>query len=470
MPMQNGRCAPGPRGLARNIRNLKRLQTNAHALFLSCQREYGDLVRLPLGPYITHLALHPDHVQHVLVNNHENYRRGKMYENFKMFFGNGILTSDGEIWRKHRRIVQPLFHKAVIEGMFSTFVSCTEAALERLGRYQRSGECFDVVPQMMALTLDALGRAMFSRSLLPAASRIGPAVQVSVRAMIVTGAPEEMAPLWFPIPYTARIRRAQRVLRSVIDDVISHHRDSAEQMHDLVSLLLAYQDEAGNGLAQQQIRDELMTIFMAGHETTGSAMAWTLYNVGKHPEVCLKLEAELSRVLNGRAPTLEDLPKLTYTRMVVEESLRLYPPIWLFPRDAVEDDEIAGYHIPKGSSVFLIPFVTHRHPEFWENPDAFDPERFAPENAARRPRFAYLPFGGGQRLCIGQRMALMQIQIAVAMIAQRFRIHPLPGASLRCATVISLRPVDGIPITLHSIERSGASRAPRSTSPLVAHV
>jgi cytochrome P450 len=213
--------------------------------------------------------------------------------------------------------------------------------------------------------------------------------------------------------------------------------------------MLARDEETGEGLSEQEIHDEAVTLFLAGHETSGTGLAWTLYLVSQHPEVRRKVEEEVDTVLGGRAPVVADLRQMTYTRMVVDESLRMCPPIWAFPRDAIEDDEIGGYHIPAGSSIFLLPYVTHRHPAFWENPEAFDPERFNPERPSSRPRFAYFPFGGGQRQCVGMHLALLELQVGLAMVSQRFRLHAVPGHPIELRPRVSLRPIHGIRMTLH---------------------
>jgi len=246
------------------------------------------------------------------------------------------------------------------------------------------------------------------------------------------------------VAYNRRVRRDRLALHELMDRIIAAHRDG-NLPGDLVSLLLSARDpETGQPLTHADIRDELMTIFLAGHETTGTGLSWMLYALSKHPHVCEQLEAEVDRVLAGRTPTLEDLAHLEYSRMVVQEALRMYPPIWLYPRDAIAGDRIGGYQIPAGSSVFLTPYVTHRHPAFWDNPEAFDPERFTPDRVAARPRFAYFPFGGGQRQCIGNNMALLQMQLVLVMLAQRLRLQAVSGHPVEYAFLVSLRPIHGI--------------------------
>jgi cytochrome P450 len=300
---------------------------------------------------------------------------------------------------------------------------------------------------MMHLSLQILSKIMFSMDLGDELERVAPAVRFSLTAMIFTGSMAQLLPEWLPIPYNLRVKRHRDTLHQLMDKIIETHR-SGETREDLVSLLLSAQDpQSGKALSETEIRDELMTIFLAGHETTGTGLSWMLYMLSKNPAVRTKLEHEIGEVLGGRTPTLGDLTQMPYSRMVVEESLRMYPPIWLYPRQAVQDDEIGGYHIPAGSSVFLTPYVTHRHPAYWEKPDEFDPERFTPDKVAARPRFAYFPFGGGQRQCIGNHMAMMQLQTVLIMITQRYRLEPLPEHPVSHAFLVSLRPVNGIQMT-----------------------
>ncbi len=451
--------APGPKAEQLLMGNLARMRSDPMRLLLGVQREYGDVARLRLGPYIVHSVTHPKHIKYILQENNRNYVRGKMYKQFQCFMGEGLLTRDGGPWIRHRRMAQPLFNRRSVEKMASTMTDHIEAMLQQWERRLGKGEAFDVVPEMMHLSMGILSQVMFSTDLRADAERLGPAVRFSLTAMIFSGSMSQFLPSWLPIPYNRRLNRDRRTLHDVMDRLISDHRHE-ETPEDLVSLLLSARDEAsGEALSVQEIRDELMTIFLAGHETTGTGLSWMLYAVSRHPEVRRILEAEVDEVLGGRTPVLEDLPRMPYSRMVVEESLRMYPPIWLYPRDAVADDEIGGYHIPARSSVFLVPFVTHRHPELWDNPEAFDPERFSPDRSAARPQFAYFPFGGGQRQCIGNHMAMLQLQLAVIMIAQRYRLHVVPGHPVEHGFLVSLRPLHGILMNLQ--RRSTISRRER---------
>lgn len=443
--------APGPTGGASAWLNLQRFRRDAPTYFLQLRREYGDTVKLPLGFFTVHLPFAPADVSHVLQAANGNYVRGKGYDFFRIFMGSGLLTLDGAEWRARRRIVNPLFHRRAIEGMVDQMAGATGRVLDRWsGSLAAAGGpvLLDVVPEAMHITLDALGAIMFDADLEPDHPQIGPAMDVAIRAMVFRGEPQQLLPPWTPVGQQRRIRTARAALHEIVGEIVRDHRDGSHRDRpDLVSLLLGSQDEGSpSPLSDDDVRDELMTIFMAGHETSGSGIAWSLMEIASHPDVQARLHDEVDQILNGRRPTLDDLPRLTYVRQVVDETLRLHPPIWVFPRDAVDDDVVGGYRVPAGDSVFLCPYVTHRHPDLWAAPATFDPDRFGPgwEQASPLHRFAYFPFGGGQRKCIGSEMALQQSCLAVAMVAQRFRLSPGPQLRVDLGTLVSLRPLEGL--------------------------
>jgi cytochrome P450 len=450
--------APGPAKQPLFMGSLSHMRRNPLQLLLQLQHQYGDIVRFRLGPYIIHTVTDPKHIAYVLQDNNANYVRGRMYQQFQCFMGSGLLTNDGEKWLTHRRMVQPLFSRRSVDTMASTMTGFTAEMLDRWDVSHRQGEAFDIVPEMMHLSLNILSRIMFSFDLSSQMELYSPAVRFSLTAMIFTGSLAQLLPSWLPLPYHLRVKRDRAALHGLIDQIVAAHK-SGDTPEDLVSLLLSARDTVtGQPLTDTEVRDELMTIFLAGHETTGTGLSWMFYALSKHADVCRKLEEEVDQVLDGRPPILEDLARMPYSRMVVDEALRMYPPIWLYPRDAAAEDEIGGYQIPKGSSVFLTPYVTHRHPALWDNPEAFDPERFTPDKVAARPRFAYFPFGGGQRQCIGNHMALLQMQMVLIMVAQRYRLQVVPGHPVEPAFLVSLRPVHGIPMKAR--RRTPVDRAP----------
>lgn len=446
--------APGPRGLRTVPGSLRAFQRNAPELFLALHREYGDMARLNLGFFTVHLNYHPDAIRYVLQDNNQNYVRGKGYDAFKIFMGTGLLTLDGPEWRQHRRVVNPLFHKTAIDNMATTMTGATTAVLDRWERQLPASRTIDVVPEMMELTLDALGKVMFDTNLGQDAPQVGPAMLTAIEAMVFRGTLPQLTPSIIPIPYNQRIKGARKLMHGIVDRIVESHRSGRhEGVTDLVQLLLDATGEDGSPFSAQQIRDEIMTVFMAGHETTGTGLAWSLYELAVNHEAQERLHQEVERELNGRTPGIGDLERLPYTRMVVDEALRLHPPIWVYPRDAVNEDEVAGWRIPAKGSVFMVPYVTHRHPDFWVDPERFDPERFSPENTAKHTRYMYFPFGGGQRKCIGNQMAVVQTHLTLAMVIQRFRLKIAPQSPVTMGTRVALRPLDGIRLALEPRSR-----------------
>jgi cytochrome P450 len=440
--------------------NLAEYKRDPIGMLLRLRSEYGDIVRNRLGPYITHAVAHPEHIRHVLQDNNLNYVRGRFYDRFKLFFGDGLLTTDGELWLSHRRIAQPLFHRRRVETYDKRITTSVQVLLERWSTYARTGREVDVVSESMWFTLSVLGKVIFNVDLSGAADQIGPAVRLGLEAMMPQGNINDFIPLWAPTPLNRRIRAGQAALKECLQHILDNHKKDHVEGEDLITMLLqARHPETNASLSDREVHDEVMTVFLAGHETTGSGLAWALYEISRHPHVLRKLRLELSMMVGDRAPTSADIPNLSYLAMTIQECLRLYPPIWGYTRDALQGDEIGGFAIPAGSSIFVSPYVTHRHPDFWTNPEAFDPERFDPALNEKRPRFAYFPFGGGPRQCIGIHLAVLQMQLAVAMIVQKYDLHAVPGHPIERGALVSLRPVHGIRMTIHPAQSTTGSVA-----------
>lgn len=459
--MSRKAIAPGPRG-SLVMGNLAAYKRNPVTMLLKLQQQYGDVVRNRLGPFVTHALAHPDGVQHVLQDNHRNYVRGRFYDNFRMFFGDGLLTTDGEFWRRHRRVVQPLFHRKQVDAHAAAVGDAALALVEQWFARPDADAPFDVVEAMMHVSLRMLGLMLFNADLSRHAHDVGPAVRFGIAAMMPQGNLNDFVPRWMPTPFNRRIAHARRAIDTIVDAIVAEHRAGRCAPSDVISLLLAAHDpETGAPLTEREVHDEAMTVFLAGHETTGSGMAWGLYALAQHPDVLRRLREELDAVLGGRAPSPGDLERLPYLVQTVDEILRVYPPIWGFTRDLVDDDEIGGYHVPAGSSVFLSPYVTHRHPALWNHPDAFDPERFA-SHAPARHKYAYFPFGGGMRKCIGYQTALLQMRVLIAVVAQHVDLSAVPGQSLDTGATISLRPRDGIRMIAKPRARTHAAQSART--------
>jgi cytochrome P450 len=420
----------------------------------SLTQNYGDMVRISFLNQEGYLLNHPDAVKQVLQSHHQQYSKEVFALKFlKALLGEGLLTSEGASWLKQRRLMQPAFHRKQLSAMSTVMTGATCAMLESWQGIAQRGEVVDVAQEMMRLTLRNVGLALLSRDLSNEMDRLGQAF-AAYRTLLMQYLYRPFPPLGVPTPRNRRLQATIRELDSVIEGIISERRKQNTATGDLLSILLQARDEeTGEGMTDRQVRDEVMTLLLAGHETTATALTWTWYLLSQYPEVEERLHAELDEVLAGQPPAVDHLPRLPYTRMILDETLRLYPPTFSLSRRALVDDEIGGYALPAKSTILLCPYTTHRHPAFWENPGVFDPERFSPERAADRPHFAYFPFGGGPRQCIGNQFALMEAQLILATIAQRYRLRPVAGHKVVPEVVLTIRPRHGLPVTLQSAEQ-----------------
>ncbi|MGB3683766.1 MAG: cytochrome P450 [Rubrobacteraceae bacterium] len=408
---------------------------------LTDARRHGDFVRFRLGPYRVYLLSHPDYVEHVLLKNPRNYLKDG-YEHIEIV-GNGLLASEGDFWRRQRRIAQPAFHRERLAKMAGAMTAATETMLDRW-EARSANEPLDVDAEMSRLTLGIVGRTLFSADVAEEADGVGAALASVLNLGFQRTGRFAPVPLGVPTPVNRRYRSSVRHLNSVVERLISARQTNGGGRGDLLDMLLEARDaDTGAPMDKRQLRDEVMTILTAGYETTARALSWTLYLIDANPTVREKLEGELD-TLNGRAPAFEDLERLVYTKMVVQESMRLYPPVWGLSRLVAERDEIGGYPVPKGSRIVISQYVTHRHPEFWENPEKFDPERFTPEKSAGRPRYAYFPFSGGPRQCIGNNFAVMEATLILATVAQHYRLTLVPGHPVEPEPSFTLRSRHGI--------------------------
>ena len=443
--MNNG-SIPGPRGhvLLGSIRDIQRdnIQT-----FIDAWRQYGDIVHFR-GPLKINLVVHPDGVQHVLRDNYRNYHRPAFVaDKLKTIVGEGLVAAEGDRWACARRSSEPAFHPDLTSDAVRIFTETTAEMLERWEASAESGRPLDIKSEMMHLSLANLGKALFRANWHEWAPTVEPIVALALsRTHRRLTSPVD--PQRFPLPSTRAFRRGLATLDRIIFEVIAERRREGDGS-DLVSVLLSVRDpKTGAPLTDRQIRDELIGFFIAGHETVSSALSWTWYLLSRNPESRQRLGDEVDETLDGRTPVADDLGKLEYTTRVLLEAMRLYPPIFVLMRSPIEDDLVGGHRLPAGSNVVICPYVTHRHPDFWSNPEGFDPDRFTPERAAGLHRMAYFPFSGGARKCIGNRFAMAQMPIVVAMVAQRFRVDLLPGETVVPEPAISLRPRDPVMVTL----------------------
>lgn len=445
------RIAPGPKGLPVLGSSLEMMRNPLR--FVDRIRWQGDVVRFraatPSGTLIAHLLTRPEHAEYVLKDNIDNYRKSGVYDRAALFVGNGLLTSSGEHWRRQRRIMQPAFGRRRIAGLASKITSATERMLERWAEPAEREAALDVAREMMRLTLTIVGETLLSTDFSAETDKVGRAASYLLwytgrRTTAVFSLPDS-----WPTPRNRRFRRELDVLEELVYGLINDRRSSGDHGEDLLAMLMdARDDETGEAMSDRQLRDEVMTILIAGHETTANALAWTWFLLARHPEAAYRLRAELDGALGGRTPTFADLSSLPYTKMVFQEALRLYPPVWMMARIANETDEIGGYRIPQGSRIALSPYVVHRNPDLWERPEEFYPERFDPALVGDRPRYAYIPFSGGPRNCIGQHFATMEAQLVIATIAQRYFVDLAPGQQVEPDPGITLRPRNGLPMLL----------------------
>src|SRR5260221_5238886 len=446
--------APGPHGfgLPGSVYDFRRDPLRSAS---AMTQRYGDVVRLHFLSWDSYLVNHPDGVKHVLQENQQNYSKDiYMLRFLKPLLGQGLFTNDGPSWLHQRRLMQPAFHRKRLADFGTLMTSTTVTTLEQWRSSAERDPPLDIAEEMMRLTLRIVGEALFTIDLSNEADTVGQAF-TAVRTLLSDYVLNPFPPLGFPTPRNRRLQAAICSLDSVVQVIINERRKPDTDTGDLLSMLmLARDEETGEGMNDRQLRDEVMTLLLAGHETTSNALTWTWYLLSQHPDVERRLHTELEEVLGGNLPTVEHLPNLQYTHMVIEEALRLYQPVFGFGRKAIGEDVLGGYYVPANTNIWLSPYVTHRHPDFWENPEMFNPARFSPERYANLPHFAHFPFGGGPRLCIGSNFAMMEAQLILATIAQSYRLKLLPGHMVEPEVLLTVRPRNGLPMTLERIAHS----------------
>src|SRR5579884_469110 len=425
----------GPRGHPILGHSLE-LNRDPLGFLLRCARDYGDFVPLRSGPARAFLVSDPQAIEEVFVTQHPNFIKGPGLRRSAAVFGNGLLTSEGAFWRRQRKLVQPAFHRERIAGYAPVMVAET---LRRMETWQE-GDVRDIHAEMMPLMLQIAVKTLFGTEVAEA-QRVADAMEVGQENFARWMGYLAMLPDWLPTPTPPSLGRAVRQLDAVVYGLIRARRESGEDRGDLLSLLLRAQDEDdGTRMTDKQLRDEILTLLLAGHETTALALTWAFTLLAQHPEASARLIEELRTVLNGRPPTAEARPRLVYAEQVILESMRLYPPAWAVSRTALADCEIAGHSIPAGATVLMSQYVVHRDPRFFPDPETFRPERWASGFARTLPRYAYFPFGGGPRICIGNTFALMEAVLVLATIAQQFRFTLVPGHPIVPHPAVTLRP------------------------------
>ena len=443
--------APGPKARFL-LGHAFELARNSMKFLNSCSREYGDVVRLRVFHIPVCILANPRDIENVLAKNSANFLKSRDYRAMKAVLGNGLLTSEGTFWQKQRKLVQPAFRHENIELYAQTMVAATTRMLDGW----RDGETRDIHAAFMSLTLEIVAKALFGSEVTGKAGDVGKALGILMEQFMGQAGLAFLLPESLPLPSSIRFKRAVQKLDKIIYTIIDQRR--AERLEqrvaskDLLEMLLLSQDDEGSQMSDEQLRDEVMTLFLAGHETTANALSWTWYLLAQNPHVTEKLCQELDSVLAGRAPTAADSERLPFTEMVMKESMRLYPPAWAVGRQAIAPFEAGGYEFPAGTSIAILQWTTQRDPRFFADPEVFDPERWSPEGARYRvlPRFAYFPFGGGPRVCVGAGFAMMEAILLLATTAQRFHMSVAPKQKVRMLPSVTLRPKHGIKMILHS--------------------
>ncbi|NJC11460.1 cytochrome P450 [Micromonospora profundi] len=430
---------------------LRKLWGDRLRLLSDAAGEYGDVVRFAMGPKTLYFFNHPDHARHVLADNADNYHKGMgLAEARRRILGDGLLTSEGEAWRGQRRAISPAFRRERIAGFAGVVAAAGDHLTARL--HARTGDVVDLSEEMTALTMDVLGRTLLDADLSPL-SFLGPAFEAAQDQAMFEMVTLGVLPLWLPLPRHRRFRAARRRIEGAVRTIVSTRAPgSGTDGSDLMSVLLRVAgSERDADIRWRGLRDQIVTMLLAGHETTASTLSWAWYLLSSHPEAAERVRAEAIDVLGDRTPGFADLIRLPYTTTVIQETMRLYPAVWGLPRRAVAADEIGGYPIPAGADVMISPYTLHRHPGFWDAPDQFRPERFAADAPPVAHRYAYIPFGAGPRVCVGSHLGMLEAVLVAAMVARRFRFE-LPGpAAPQPEAMLSLRVRGGLPLRVLAV-------------------
>ncbi|MBK1989987.1 cytochrome P450 [Sphaerospermopsis aphanizomenoides BCCUSP55] len=415
--------------------------------FLSqCAKDYGDIVLWKSAVFSMYQLNHPDYIEEAQIKKLSLFKKHRALI-LKRIWGNGLFVSEGELWQRQRRLMQPAFHRERIFSYGEVMIDYTN----RMLKTWHEGEIRDIHEDMMYLTLEIVAKTLFGTELIKDVEQVGKAMQVSIEYFESrnTNLLLYLIPDWVPLPHNLRYQQAVQQFDNLINRIIQQKRESAKDSGDLLSMLLNVQDEDGTRMTDTQIRDELITLLIAGHETTALALSWACYLLSQHPEVEQKLLTELQTVLGGRTPTFADLPKLIYTERIIMEVMRLYPPVWAMSRRAVQDCEIGGYPLRAGDGIIVSQWVMHHDPRYFDQPEVFNPDRWENDLAKKLPTFAYFPFGGGPRICIGQSFAKMEAMLILATIAQQFKLSLAANHEVVPWPAFTLRPKYGVKMLLN---------------------
>jgi cytochrome P450 len=423
---------------------LPEFRRNAPGLLLKAAREHGDIAVLRLGPQTIYAIANPEWIRDILVTHQSNFIKSKMLERAKVLLGEGLLTSEGEFHKRQRRLSQPAFHRERLIGYGSSMVDCAVHTRESW----QTGSTLDISREMNHLTLAIVARTLFSADVSAEADEIRSALTDVLGLFEMVLAPFSELLEKLPLPSVRRFERARDRLDKTIYRIIAERRASVEDKGDLLSMLLLAQDEDNSTMSDKQVRDEALTLFLAGHETTANALSWTWYLLSQNPDAEARFHVEIDEVLEGRLPSFDDLPNLKYVERVFSEAMRLYPPAWGIGRRNLEEYRIGDHLVPPRTVILMSPYVVHRDPRWYPEPDRFLPDRWLPEEVAKRPKFSYFPFGGGARVCIGERFAWMEGVLLLATLAQKWRLRLAKDARVETRALITLRPKYGMPMVV----------------------
>ncbi|MGH7140955.1 MAG: cytochrome P450 [Pirellulales bacterium] len=419
------------------------------------REQFGDVFRFRIGPVLLHFLYHPDHVHRVLAERPKNYLRGWQYGLLRRFFGESLTVSEGAFWLRQRRLVQPAFHRQRHAAYAGVMVDAANELVSRWRSRAPQDNSIEARREMSRVTLAITSRTLFDRDVSVEADEVGKAFAVLGQYFEYRfNHPIGAAPSWAPTPTNRRFKKAVTTLKRIVTEIVQERlRDEADR-GDLLSMLVQARDEeTGERMTVDQLRSEVLNFLLAGYETTATALTWTLYLLASHEPVQRRVRDEVRAVIGDRLPSAADAPQLQVTRSVIQESMRLYPPVWAMPRQVVADDEVGGFRIPARSMVVLCPYITHRHPAFWEAPETFDPDRFAEERLAGRPKGAYFPFLSGPHQCIGNEFAMLEMQLVIARMLQEFDVGIRPGQVVKPIASLGLWPATPIWLTIHPQEQ-----------------
>ena len=428
------------------------LRKNPLKYIIELDKTYQGIVHLKFLRRDIVLLNDPVLVRDVLQTNQKHYVKNLMYDKLKLLLGEGLLTSEGQLWKRQRKMIQPSFHKQHINNLFDEMLSCTNEMINEWKVEIEDGGKIDFALEMMKITLQIIAKTMLSADFKTEAQSVGVSLTYILKALEKRVLRGVNSPMWLPTADNTEFKNKLKVLDALIYKLISDRRQTGHQKGDLLDMLMEsrYEDN-GEAMPDNLLRDELMTIFLAGHETTATGLTWTFYLLDKHPEVYQKLKNEIKEVVGDGELTFQHLHQLKYTKACINESMRLYPPVWVIGRKATADNMVGGYLIKKDTTILMSPYIVHRHPDYWKNPEVFDPERWETEEVKQMDKFAYFPFAAGPRMCIGNSFALLEAEIILTRVIQQFDFSYIGKSAPEMEPTVTLRVKDGMPMQVRNL-------------------